>query len=154
LTVLRLGMASAWAAAPRAGAQLNGEQLYQQHCAQCHTSSRAIRAPQLTALRIMGPQDVLDTLELGTMKFVGFKRTAEERRAIAEFVTGKKLEQEQEGKETLAGRCEQDPGDFDPTKGPHWNGWGAGLANARFQSAEDAGLTADQVPRLKVKWAF
>lgn len=35
-----------------------------------------------------------------------------------------------------------------------WNGWSAGANNARFQSAEQAGLTIDQVSRLKLKWAF
>ena len=35
-----------------------------------------------------------------------------------------------------------------------WNGWGNGLANTRFQSAQAAGLSADQVPHLKLKWAF
>ncbi len=35
-----------------------------------------------------------------------------------------------------------------------WNGWGNGIANHRFQSAAAAGLTADSVPRLKLKWAF
>src|SRR5437016_12045655 len=28
------------------------------------------------------------------------------------------------------------------------------MTNARFQSAEAAGLTANDVPRLKLKWAF
>ncbi len=38
--------------------------------------------------------------------------------------------------------------------GPRWNGWGAGVTNARFQPAEQAGLAADDVPRLRLKWAF
>ncbi len=37
---------------------------------------------------------------------------------------------------------------------PMWNGWGNGVTNARFQSAKGAGLTAAQVPNLKLKWAF
>ena len=37
---------------------------------------------------------------------------------------------------------------------PMWNGWGNDVSNARFQSAKGAGLTADQVPNLKLKWAF
>ena len=41
-----------------------------------------------------------------------------------------------------------------PSAGAHWNGWGAGLTNARFQTAEQAGITAADVPRLKLKWAF
>ena len=35
-----------------------------------------------------------------------------------------------------------------------WASWGSGLANTRFQSAKDAGLRAEDVPRLKLKWAF
>lgn len=35
-----------------------------------------------------------------------------------------------------------------------WNGWSPGTGNARFQTAAAAGLGADQVPGLKLKWAF
>ncbi len=42
----------------------------------------------------------------------------------------------------------------DPLAGPHWIGWGADPANTRFQSQKDAGISADEVPRLKLKWAF
>src|SRR4029077_10508087 len=37
---------------------------------------------------------------------------------------------------------------------PLWNGWGNGVSNARFQNAKAAGLSAGQVPSLKLKWAF
>lgn len=43
---------------------------------------------------------------------------------------------------------------FDAASGPQWNGWGPDPANERFQRAEEAGLTPDQVQRLKLKWAF
>jgi len=43
---------------------------------------------------------------------------------------------------------------FSGDSGPSWNGWGAGVANTRFQSADQAGITAAQVPNLKLKWAF
>jgi polyvinyl alcohol dehydrogenase (cytochrome) len=42
----------------------------------------------------------------------------------------------------------------DPASGPAWNGWSPGDKNARFQTATAAGLTAAQVPNLKLKWAF
>jgi polyvinyl alcohol dehydrogenase (cytochrome) len=35
---------------------------------------------------------------------------------------------------------------------PQWNGWGRDAENSRYQPAP--GLTADEVPKLKVKWAF
>src|SRR4029434_10316871 len=40
------------------------------------------------------------------------------------------------------------------TSGPSWNGWSTDVNNARYQPAKDAGLTAQQVPNLKLKWAF
>src|SRR5215467_4462701 len=42
----------------------------------------------------------------------------------------------------------------DPSAGPRWNGWSPTVANTRFQSGEQAGLTAAQVPGLTLKWAF
>src|SRR5262249_58341610 len=35
-----------------------------------------------------------------------------------------------------------------------WNGWSASPDNARFQGANAAGIKAEDVPRLKLKWAF
>ena len=37
---------------------------------------------------------------------------------------------------------------------PGWNGWGNGAVNTRFQSSSQAGLTAADVPKLRLKWAF
>ena len=37
---------------------------------------------------------------------------------------------------------------------PMWNGWGDDASNRRFQNAKAAGLTAADVPKLKLKWAF
>src|SRR6476661_5607901 len=35
-----------------------------------------------------------------------------------------------------------------------WGAWGRDLANTRHQPAAAAGLTAADVPRLRLKWAF
>jgi polyvinyl alcohol dehydrogenase (cytochrome) len=43
-------------------------------------------------------------------------------------------------------------GDF--SGNPAWNGWGVDSSNTRFQTEKTAGLTASQVPQLKLKWAF
>jgi polyvinyl alcohol dehydrogenase (cytochrome) len=42
----------------------------------------------------------------------------------------------------------------DPAAAPAWNGWGADASNSRFQPEKSAQLPADQVPQLKLKWAF
>jgi polyvinyl alcohol dehydrogenase (cytochrome) len=43
---------------------------------------------------------------------------------------------------------------FNPNAGPRWTGWGQNTNNTRFQDASSAGLTASDVPKLKLKWAF
>jgi polyvinyl alcohol dehydrogenase (cytochrome) len=37
---------------------------------------------------------------------------------------------------------------------PEWNGWSTKINNSRFQDAASAGLTAADLGRLKLKWAF
>jgi polyvinyl alcohol dehydrogenase (cytochrome) len=60
--------------------------------------------------------------------------------------------------ETASGRpgaCPAESAAFaDPMNAPHWNGWGVDPSQHRFQPAEMAGLAANDVPRLKLKWAF
>jgi polyvinyl alcohol dehydrogenase (cytochrome) len=53
-----------------------------------------------------------------------------------------------------AGRCRTTPALTDPASGPRWNGWGAAVTNTRFQAADQAKLSASDVPKLKLKWAF
>ena len=42
----------------------------------------------------------------------------------------------------------------DPSASPSWNGWGVDASNARFQPAKAAQLPANQITKLKLKWAF
>lgn len=55
----------------------------------------------------------------------------------------------------LTGRCSSDAKGYSASfASPGWTGWGATPSNARFQSAAGAGLTADRVRHLRLKWAF
>ena len=54
----------------------------------------------------------------------------------------------------LSNPCAGNSGLGDWSAKPLWNGWGAGISNARFQHAAAAQLAPEQVPRLKLKWAF
>ncbi len=54
-----------------------------------------------------------------------------------------------------AGACPDKTARFvEPLNEPHWNGWGVDPSQHRFQPAEMARLAKDDVPRLKLKWAF
>jgi polyvinyl alcohol dehydrogenase (cytochrome) len=58
------------------------------------------------------------------------------------------------GAQTASSQCGANPASVDPAAGAAWNGWGADISNSRFQTAKAAQLTAGEVPRLKLKWAF
>jgi polyvinyl alcohol dehydrogenase (cytochrome) len=54
----------------------------------------------------------------------------------------------------MPNRCAADARLGDLSGSPAWNGWGVDSSNTRFQTAKTAGLTAAQIPQLKLKWAF
>jgi polyvinyl alcohol dehydrogenase (cytochrome) len=131
----------------------SGAALFASHCSECHNPDDP-RAPALEVLRGRSPQAILDALTAGSMKYQGLALSGEERRAIAEYVTGRKLRVALVG--STIGMCaaSKRPPPGDPARGPLWNGWGTRLDNTHFQTTDQAGLTAEQVPRLKLKWAF
>ena len=85
------------------------------------------------------------------MRYQGLALGGAERRAIAEWVTGRRLHESLSGDE---GRCSRALPYTNPAAGRGWNGWSPAPDNSHFQSTEQAGLTAADVPRLKLKWAF
>ena len=68
----------------------SGPALYERLCANCHDNGVG-RAPNRLAFRDMPAERVVAALETGSMVTMANNRTAAERRAIAEFVTGKSL---------------------------------------------------------------
>lgn len=129
-----------------------GEALYKQRCAACHDGA-VPRAPNRAALKQMSPENVRFALAGGSMAVQGLGLSTAQMADLAEFLTGKRPMKEQI---PTAAFCAVDVGRafVDPLSKPHWNGWGVTLEQHRFQPAEMAQLTAEQVPKLKVKWAF
>jgi polyvinyl alcohol dehydrogenase (cytochrome) len=126
-------------------------QLFQTHCASCHDSAAGAggRIPQVPALKTMTPATIQKTLDNGIMKAQAAPLSADERLKIASFL-GKAVTVERK-REEIANPC---PAGAATREGPAWASWGGGLANTRFQSATDAGLRPEDVPRLTLKWAF
>ena len=150
--VLALAVSAIAVPSPAAQAQpIDAATLYQRSCAQCHDAG-VNRAPQRDAFRSMTPERVVAAMETGSMVTMANNRTAAERRAIAEFLTGKRFGAPLETAPAAAAMCRARSGAFDPNSGARWTAWGLGTTNTRFQ--ENAGLTAADVPRLKLKWAF
>ena len=105
--------AAAFAADP------DGAALYRTRCAMCHEASGATRAPAPSAMRQMTPENIVKALESGIMKDQGSAMAAEERKAVAEYLTGKLIGQSQVSK---VGMCADPKAPFSMT-GESWNGW-------------------------------
>lgn len=131
----------------------DGATLYKASCASCHDSG-AERVPSRETLMMMSSERVLTAMESGAMMSMASLLSSAQRRGIAEFVTGKTVGEKTEGNPSPSAMCANAPGVFTNSAGPLWNGWGANLANTRSQGAKIAGLSATEVPRLKLKWVF
>ncbi|MBV8847451.1 MAG: PQQ-binding-like beta-propeller repeat protein [Bryobacterales bacterium] len=127
-------------------------QLFKLHCASCHEAAAAspgARIPPVSQLKAMTPTAILRTLESGIMKSQAAVLSTNERQAVANLL-GTPLTTERK-RDEIANPCLANAG---WKEGPSWSGWGPGLANTRFQPAKEAGLRAEDVPKLTLKWAF
>jgi len=125
--------------------------LYRARCANCHEGGAA-RAPDRASLKLLPPDRVRAALTSGSM--------AEQARGLAQpqidllvgYLSGPAA---QTVAATVAPRCAAPPPALDGAlTRPHWNGWGNGIEQRRFQRADMARLSAAEVPQLKLKWAF
>src|SRR5581483_9381120 len=104
-------------------------------------------------LQTMTAERVLAALESGAMISMATRTTAAERRAIAQYITGKTLSKKDlDTAPSQQAMCATK--DEFSLAGSNWNGWGDNTSNTRFQDGGTAGISASDVPRLKVKWAF
>ena len=126
-----------------------GEDIYTQRCSGCHDQINS-RIPHRSVMSQMPALRILRALDFGTMMTVAYPMSRDQRAAVAAYL----------GTDApavafpAAAYC----GDRRVTVAARarwaWNGWSPSADNARYQSVEGAGLSADQVPRLKLRWAF
>src|SRR5258708_5270149 len=77
--------------------------LFRQSCAMCHEGGANSRAPAAEALRQRSPEAIVTALVSGAMRIQGSRLSGPERRAIAEYLSGRKLNGDVVGAAT--GRC-------------------------------------------------
>jgi polyvinyl alcohol dehydrogenase (cytochrome) len=133
----------------------SGEAVYKQHCISCHEGS-VPRAPNREALRAMAPEAIDTALSSFSMRRQGAALSSAERRAVAGFLAGRPAGSYRAPLEVIGkdAYCAAGSAPRDPLAGPAWNGWGIDPRNSRSQTAAAAGLTAADIPKLKLKWAF
>jgi polyvinyl alcohol dehydrogenase (cytochrome) len=128
---------------------------FQTHCMGCHGNPTVPQAPTPDAIRQMPPERIYDALTTGLMKPQGDPLTDDQRKMLATFLSGRPLGSLKEGDaKDMPNHCASNPPLKDPSSGPEWNGWSPDVVNSRFQTAKGAKLTPEQVPQLKLKWAF
>ena len=130
----------------------DGSAIFARDCASCHDGAAGSRAPSPDLLKRRSPEAILAALTAGGMRPQGGRLSGAERRAVAEHLSGRALGSDITG--ATLGRCTASPPLADAASSPAWNGWSPDVANTRFQPAQQAGLTAAQVPKLSLKWAF
>ena len=120
-------------------------------CASCHDTAKN-GAPDRYTLNRFTPEQILAKMTNGSMAPFAEAMTEFEKRVVAVYLGGRPLGASDAGAaENMQNRCSTNPA-FDPDAGASWSGWGADSGNTRFQ--QTPGLSATDVPKLKLKWAF
>jgi polyvinyl alcohol dehydrogenase (cytochrome) len=146
---LRMGLALLLLPVAIFAAPPSGEAVYTKRCSGCHEQTNP-RIPHREALQRLPSARILRALDSGAMMSVAFTMSREDRIAVASYLG------------TDAAVPGPPASAFCPDRSVtiasapkfFWNGWSAGSDNARFQRAEAARLSLDQVRGLKLKWAF
>jgi len=136
-------------AIPALAQQPNGEAVFKQSCASCHNENQKT-APTRDVLAQMTPESIFNALTLGRMQIQAISLSEADQRAVAVFLAGKPF-----GPVTpplVVNKCTSSPAMKAPASSGEWNGWGGNPSNTRYQP--NGGLTAADLPKLKLKWAF
>lgn len=157
--MLALSTAQAQAPPPRSVQSMGTESgfaVFQTKCMGCHGNpTMAGRVPDPATLRQLSPEKIYEALTSGPMKTQGASLADEQKRMLAVFMSGRTFGSAAQGDaKSMPNHCEANPPITDPGADAAWNGWSPDVTNSRYQTAKGAGLTADQVPHLKLKWAF
>jgi len=136
-------------ASPSARPSVSGADVYQRRCAACHDQTGS-RAPSRDALQKLSAARILRTLDFGLMMAVAYPINRAEREAVANFL-GTKTE---ESPLPASAFCSANISILSGPASDTWAGWSPSASNARYQTADRAGLAPEQVRHLKLKWAL
>lgn len=128
-----------------------GGALYGSHCASCHDGN-VVRAPQRYILQQGSPETILTAMTDGPMREVARELSLEEKTAIAEFITLRKIDQRDV---TLAGvACEGARAEFDLDQPVVFEHWGLERGGSHFIPRSVASVRAKDLDTLVLDWAF
>jgi len=127
----------------------SGATVYAEHCALCHEQVDN-RIPHRSALQQMSSARIVRALDAGAMLAIAMTMNRDERIAVAEYLGTNAAASAL----PAAAFCSDRSVAFSATPRAAWNGWSPELDHARHVSAERARLSAADVPKLELAWAF
>ena len=132
----------------------DGAAIYKERCASCHDAPEG-RVPAISAIKAMSGEAIYVALTSGPMRTQAQGLSMAQIFALLGYIapTGAA------NAPSLERTCKEDSSISvaalkSALNAPRWNGWSTSATNSRFQDAASAGLTASNVPALKLKWAF
>ena len=129
---------------------------FQEYCAACHeTPAPGTRAPSRAELKAMSPTKIYQAMTVGKMQPNAEKLSDKQKRRVAEWLSGRPLVEIDRSVAGMANACPGEAQLGNPLTDSGWLGWSPdATTSSRYQSAGAAGLSAADVPKLKLKWAF
>ena len=130
--------------------KLPGAAIYHGRCQLCH-EGQAPKAPSRTFVEMMTPEAIYGALSVGIMQRQATGLTDADQRHVAEYLSGTPFGAP---KPPPAPRCTGAAARFDLKREPDIAGWGFVPENTHFIAGAAARLAPQDIPRLKLKWAF
>jgi polyvinyl alcohol dehydrogenase (cytochrome) len=127
-----------------------GRRIYFSNCNTCHKDSVTNIAPGLTLMRSMSTRSIVASLNSGKMRLQGSVLSADERIAVAQWITNSVLKETKFPDEAFTPFSLSSK-----TASPlEHSGWGNDKEGTGFRTTQQAGISAANVNKLKLKWAF
>ncbi len=129
-----------------------GIHAFSARCTSCHDTHKD-GAPDRYTLNRYTAEEVFASITTGSMKQHAADLTDLQRRVLSVYVAGRPFGALPAGEaSSMPNHCPATTKTIAASQAGEWNGWGIDTDNSRFQ--QTTSLTAENVPQLKLKWAF
>lgn len=128
-------------------ATVSGEAVYQKRCASCHDHPSETIPPR-AALQQLSVRRIMRAMDFGVMINIAYVLNRQEREAVAAYLGVNRPDNPVPAEAYCSNRTVT----IGASPNPMWNGWAPDSSNARYTTS--AGITLNQVGKLKLKWAY
>ncbi|MEM9880349.1 MAG: PQQ-binding-like beta-propeller repeat protein [Pseudomonadota bacterium] len=131
--------------------RIAGKMVFDENCAGCHLEG-VDKAPHWVMLSIMAPESIYHALTEGVMAIQSDHISDADKMLVAEYLSSRKM-----GTAGLVDAlpiCRGDAAVFDVAAPPLLTGYGLTEGNRHYLSSDVAGIDADNVTTLELKWSL